>query len=235
MKFAVEPDIFDLFSGMRIVTVYVEGIGGPTDEDGITALLEESWKTAGEAASAYGNPQSHPNIVPWVTHMKEAGAPRKKFPSSIEAMVRRAGKGGEPFRISPVVDFYNAVSLKNIIPAGGYDTDQLEDALVLRKSVEGDTFTALDSDETIEIPAGEVSYADGHKIITRHFLWRQSRHMLITPETKNIFFVSEIPGELPDEVVETVADDLVSGLKKYFGKDAASSIVDADHLETEIK
>ena len=53
--------------------------------------------------------------------MKAVGVSRKKSPSSVEALVRRAGKGGEPVSISPVVDFYNAISLKYLVPAGGFD------------------------------------------------------------------------------------------------------------------
>jgi DNA/RNA-binding domain of Phe-tRNA-synthetase-like protein len=41
------------------------------------------------------------------------GVSGRKFPSSIEALLRRAFKGGEPLRINPLVDFYNAVSLES--------------------------------------------------------------------------------------------------------------------------
>lgn len=105
MKFIVKEEIFRSFPGMRIITAVGKGIGASSDETAVERVLLEGWENAAKAASAYGNPQSYPNIIPWVERMKAMGAPRKKFPSSIEAMVRRAGKGGEPFRISPVVDF----------------------------------------------------------------------------------------------------------------------------------
>ncbi|MDP8946327.1 MAG: hypothetical protein M3N03_10425 [Actinomycetota bacterium] len=43
--------------------------------------------------------------------MTAMGVSGRKFPSSIEDLLRRAFKGGEPLRINPLVDFYNAVSL----------------------------------------------------------------------------------------------------------------------------
>ena len=46
----------------------------------------------------------------------------KRFPISIEAMLRRALKGGA-FRINPLVDLYNALSLRHICPAGAVDLD----------------------------------------------------------------------------------------------------------------
>lgn len=234
MLFSVEKSVFGCFPGMKIVCVAARGVGEAVNGEAVSRLLAEGWKTAGEAAAAHGNPQSHPYVLPWVEHMKEAGAPRKKFPSSIEALLKRAGKGGEPFRIQPAVDFYNAVSLSCLVPAGGFDIDQLENGLVLRFSRDGDRFQALDSDTEEAIPAGEISYADGDIIVTRHFVWKQSKHALINPGTRNIVFVSEIPGELPEETTGIVAGKITDGLRECFGVEAAAQIVDEDNSSVEI-
>lgn len=225
MNFHIEKELFNYFPGMKLIAIEARNIG-KADTDKIAAMLEEAWQIAGAAANEFGNAQSHPFIKPWGDRMKTVGAPRKQFPSSIEAMVRRAGKGGTPFHISPLVDFYNAISLKHIVPAGAYDIDELEGDLWLRFSKEGDTFMALDSDENIPIPAGEVSYADGDKIITRHYVYKQAKHAILTANSKNIFFVSEILGELPPQTTETVAAALVTGLKECFGVDCTAIIMD---------
>jgi len=234
MRFTVEDEIFENFKGISFVTIVAENVGEPTDADAVTRILSDGWENAGRSATEYGNPQSHPNIAPWVSHMKALGAPRKKFPSSIEAMVRRAGKGGEPFRISPVVDMYNGISMQNIAPAGGFDMDQMESDLTLRFSREGDTFTALDSDQETQVPPGEVSYADGSKIITRHFVWKQAKHTLLTDDSHNILFVSEILGELPAQVRDQVSHDLMCGLKECFGVDGRLQIVDENNKSIEL-
>ena len=229
MNFVIEKEIFDYFPGMKIIAVEARGVG-EGDAEKISALLNEGWKIAGEAAVLNGNAQSHPYIKPWGDRMKEVGAPRKQFPSSIEAMVRRAGKGGQPFSISPLVDFYNAISLKYIVPAGAFDIDDMNGDLELRFSKDGDTFTALDSDENAPVPAGEVSYADGDKIITRHFVYKQSKHALLKKDSKNIIFVSEILGELPAETADTVAKALTDGIRDCFGIDTTAVILNADKL-----
>lgn len=230
-KFIISQEIFEAFPGLRVVTVVAGGIGVPVEPEGIGAFLQESWKTASEAATAYGNPQSHPYIKAWVDGLKAIGVSRKKFPSSIEAMVRRAGKSETPFHISPVVDFYNAVSLGNIVPAGGFDIDQVRENIELRFSREGDTFQALDSETAEMIPPGEASYADGNTIITRHFVWKQSQHTLLTADSRNILFVSEILSQIPDAAAEKVTDDFVSGLHRYFGIEAEAVILNEDHRE----
>lgn len=170
MYFEIDKKIFEHFPGMKVVTLLAKDLAGDVDKEQVDKVLNEAWISAGKASTEYGNPQSHPYIKTWADRMRAIGVTRKKFPSSIEAMVRRAGKRGEPFRISPLVDFYNSISLKYLVPAGAYDIDELSNNLVLGFSKEGDIFHALDSKEEIQVDQGEVSYLDGNQVITRHFI-----------------------------------------------------------------
>lgn len=216
MNFTIESTVFDFFPGMRLAVAILKGFNNQLDKPEVLTELRESWISAGKAATEYGNPQSHPRIKPWVYHFKALGVSRKQFPSSVEALVRRAGKGGEPISINPLVDFYNSISLKYLVTAGGYDLDQLDYGLELRFSRTGDEFQALDDESIFEVPEGEVSYADGARILTRHFLWRQSKVGLILPESKNVILVSEIPGELEEGLCEDVLAALANGINKHF-------------------
>lgn len=234
MYFEVEKKIFELFPGMRIVAIVADGISEIANEKIIREVLNRAWQSAGEAAKEYGNPQSHPYIKAWGERMKAVGVSRKKFPSSVEALVRRAGRGGDPVSISPIVDFYNSISLKYLVPAGGFDIDELRDDLLLRLSKKGDTFHALDSTEKTEVFEGEVSYADGNVIITRHFVWKQSRHAILTPKSRKILFVSEILGELPPETAQNVGDAITKGLSDYFNIKAKAEILDLNKRIIEI-
>ena len=230
MEFRIEADIFSHFPGMKIVVAVAHNLV-VTEEAAsqIRADLDNAWKHAGTEATARGNAQSHPYIVPWIEHMKGVGAPRRDFPSSIESLVRRAGKQGSPVSISPLVDFYNTVSLSNIVPAGGYDIDELQQGLSLRFSAQGDTFHALDEDTIMDVPPGEVSYADGKTITTRHFVWKQSKHALLKLKSKNVLFLAEVLGELPEEISLRVQDQFQKNIKRLFGITAKVDILDKDN------
>jgi DNA/RNA-binding domain of Phe-tRNA-synthetase-like protein len=158
------------------------------------------------------------------------GVSAKEFPSSIEALLRRALKGAEPFHINPLVDFYNAISLRHTVPAGGFDLADLS-GLELRRTVPGDTFRGLDTEERVVVPPGEVAYTDGTTVLTRHFVWRQSRVGLITPATRSVFLVSEILGEVGGFVAEAVCSDLSDGLVRYFGVAPQTYILSRGTLE----
>ena len=234
MRFEIEKNIFEHFPGMKIVAVVAKDMQPTEHAAKITAALAEAWQIGAAAATAYENPQSHPSIQPWGERMKALHAPRKQFPSSIEALVRRAGKSDMPVSINPLVDFYNAVSLKYLVPAGGFDLDALDNDLQLRFSQQGDTFLALDSEEEITVPKGEVSYACGTIIITRHFVWKQAKHAILMPGSKNVIFVSEVLGELPPPTAADVGAALVAGLKQYFGIETAAHILDVNHNSMEL-
>jgi DNA/RNA-binding domain of Phe-tRNA-synthetase-like protein len=216
MRFTIQPAIFDLFAGLRIPVAVALGIDNSGAQPEIEAEWREAWAEA-SAAAAYGNPQSQPRIRPWRDRFRAMGISGKEFPSSAEALLRRALKGGEPFSVNPLVDFYNTVSLRHLVPAGAYDLDQLEGDLALRLTRAGDSFWSLDAAEPVDVEAGEVAYADDRCILTRHFVWRQAREALIGLQTRNVLLLSEVLGEVGGEVAEAVLADFGSGLQARFG------------------
>lgn len=230
MQFIIQPRIFDFFPGMKVVAVVAQGVNNQEDRAEVNSRWEATWAAAQQAA-VYGNAQSHPRVRPWRERFRALGIPVKQYPSSIEAILRRALKGGVPFRINPLVDFYNAVSLSHMVPAGGFDLAALHGPLELRLTRQGDRFLALDASEPEEVPSGEVAYADGSTILTRHFVWRQARTGLIGRETRDIILISEVLGDLEDGVAEAVLRDFKDGLKDYFGVDSHAFLLDATHRE----
>lgn len=234
MKFTIEKEIFNAFPGLKIIVVVARNVDNSLEKPEVTSELAKAWKSAGDAALEFGNPQSHPRVKVWVDHFRDISVSRKKFPSSIESLIKRASKSDMPVAINPMVDFYNAVSLKHIVTAGGYDIDQFGHGLTLRFSKAGDTFQALDNPEPIPVPEGEVSYADGSAIVTRHFIWRQSKIGLVQSKSKNILLLSEIPGSLGDELYNNVKNDLISGVKSHFGVTPEDSTMHIGNLKIEV-
>jgi len=229
MQFIVHEKIFEYFPGINIAVAVAHGLNNEDRSRAIVERWRAAWAGAGEAAR-YGNAQSHPHIRPWGEQFKAIGVSRKDFPPSIEAILRRAMKGGEPFFINPLVDFYNMVSLQYVVPVGAFDLDQLRGPIELRLTRPGDTFTALREEASQPVQPGEVAYADGQTVLTRHFMWRQAQTGLIAPSTQSAFLVSEIPGALGQCVAEAVLGELCNGLESYFHvRTDVSFLVNAQH------
>lgn len=230
MEFIVEQEIFERFPGMLLAVAVAYGLDNSRENAPISADWQAAWAAAPDLVAPYPNAQSHPRIVPWRERFKAMGVSVKEFRSSAEALLRRAAKGGEPFTINPLVDFYNAVSLRHVSPAGAFDLAAMAGPLELRLTRAGDTFTPLESanDETLALPPGEVAYATGSTILTRHFVWRQSKAALISPESRDVFLVSEILAELGEGAALAIRDEFRAGLERWFDVPCETWIVRAD-------
>jgi DNA/RNA-binding domain of Phe-tRNA-synthetase-like protein len=227
--FSVSPEVFAAFPGLRLAVAVAEGIANQHERPAVEAEWAETWRAAAAEAAQYGNAQSHPRIRPWRDRFTALGISGKQFPSSVEALLRRALKGGEPFHINPLVDWYNTLSLRHLVPAGGFDLAAVTGPLELRLTRAGDTFTALDAESEESASPGEVAYADGTTILTRHFVWRQSRAGLIAPSTRDVFMVSEILGEVGLQVSAAMVEDFRTGLQTHFAVSSRIWLLDAGH------
>jgi len=142
-----------------------------------------------------------------------------------------------PRPLVPLVDFYNAVSIKHCVTAGAFDLADLEGRgapLELRMTRQGDTFRALGTSEDaapVSLGVGELAYAQGSVVLTRQLAWRQSVEGLVTEHTTRAVFVSEI---LADEdegqegakaLAQQVARDLEEGLVSMFQAQVTATIV----------
>ena len=229
MRFVVDPEIFEFYPGLRLPVAVAEGVEAAADPTGVEKLWRQAWEEAGQSAPTYGNAQSHPRIAAWRDAMAATGVSGRKFPSSVESLYRRAFKGGEPPSINPLVDFYNSISLRHVVPAGGFDLAQLDDALELRLTREGDTFRPLDSTSAERVEPGEIAYASGNEVLTRHFVWKQSHKGLLGASTRSVFLVCEVLGEVEvsaDGLAQTVVEDFSEGVRRHFGAEPATFLLE---------
>jgi DNA/RNA-binding domain of Phe-tRNA-synthetase-like protein len=229
VRFVVSPEIFELYPGLKLPVAVAEGVEAAADSLGVEKLWRHAWEDARQSAPNYGNAQSHPRVAAWRDAMAATGVSGRKFPSSVESLLRRSFKGGEPPSINPLVDFYNSISLRHVVPAGGFDLAQLGDALELRLTREGDTFRPLDRTSAERVEPGEVAYASGNEVLARHFVWKQSHVGLLGELTRSVFLVCEVLGEVEesaDGLAQAVLEDLSEGVRRYFGAEPATFLME---------
>lgn len=223
LTFSISPDVFARLPDVRIVAVVATGIDNSVPRPEVEARWRAVWAATPERLSGLGSAQSHHRIAPWRTHMTSIGVSPKKHPVAIESIVRRAIRGGEPFTINPLVDWYNTVSLTNVLPAGAFDAGELvRDGghLELRLTRDGDRFHILGSDAPEPVEAGEIGYAIGGTILTRHLAWRQSVEAMVTPATTSVIVMSETldPIERAEPgTAEAMRQAITDGLAEAFG------------------
>jgi DNA/RNA-binding domain of Phe-tRNA-synthetase-like protein len=224
MIFSVHKELFDILPDLTIGVVVAMGVDNTRPSREIDDLLiqtvEEMKKNfIGDKA------QEHPKIKPWRTAFTKLGISGSKFPSSIESMARRVLKG-DPFpKINPLVDLYNSVSLKFLVPMGGHDLDTIEGNIHLRFAEGWEPFTPLGSGETVVVPKGELVYRDDREVLTRNWVWRQCDKDKATEKTKNIFIPIDVLGEVGRERADEIIQELSRLIPMHLGGTLFSAIL----------
>ena len=120
---------------------------------------------------------------------------------------------GQPLpRINVLVDLYNAVSVRHVVPLGGEDADRLEGPLRLTITTGGEPFDPRGDGTDVEtLDAGEVVWRDDRGVTCRRWNWRQGRRTQLTEHTTRAFFVFDRLDGLPIDDLHRAVDDL-SGL-----------------------
>jgi len=232
MFFSIQKELFDLLPDLTIGMVVVTGLDNTRPSKEIDHLLQQAIEELKKNFTV-DKPQDHPRIKPWRTAFSKIGISGSKFPSSIESMARRILKG-DPFpKINPLVDLYNSISLKHLVPMGGHDLDRLQGNIFLRFAEGWEPFTPMGGGETVMVPRGELVYRDDQEVLTRNWVWRQCEKDKATEKTRNIFIPIDVLGEVGRDLTEVIVQDLSETIPKYLGGTLFASILDREHPSVE--
>jgi len=234
MYFSVQKELFDILPDLTIGMVAAMGVDNTHLSEEIDGLLTQSIEGLRRALTV-DRVQEHPRIKPWRTTFSKIGISGSKFPSSIESMARRIFKG-DPFpRINSLVNLYNSISLKYVVPMGGHDLDTLEGDIHLRFAEGWEPFTPMGGGETVIVPKGELVYCDHRDVLTRNWVWRQCEKDKATEKTKNIFIPIDVLGEVGKERADEIISELSAGIPKYLGGTLYSTILNKENPSIEFQ
>jgi DNA/RNA-binding domain of Phe-tRNA-synthetase-like protein len=228
MKFSTDEGLYRLFPGLRIGVLVVEVNNTRYGKDHLDEVLADL-----QAHFSYDKPQNHPNVRVWREAFTKLGVSASKYPSSIEAIIRRALKGGPFPRINPVVDLYNAMSLKYRVPMGGHAIPPLAGDIVLGFAEGTENFMPMDAAEQERVEKGEVVYKDREEVLTRRWVWRQCEKDKVTEMTTSVFVPIDVMPGLAEGLIEKVMADMDECLKADGnGKIVHRDVLTKDHLTT---
>jgi DNA/RNA-binding domain of Phe-tRNA-synthetase-like protein len=225
----VAPAIFEAFPEVRIGVVAFEGARNDRDEPELGALLE---RETAEAVRRLGTTPvaEHPRIASWREAYRRFGAKPKDHPSSIENLLRRVAKSGPPRRIHPLVDLYNAVSLRHVVPVGGEDLDAVSGDIELRFAGESEPAVRLLGEPEARPPkVGEVIYADDLGALCRRWNWKEADRTKLTEKTTRGFLVVEALPPVGRAVLEAALGDLAGLVEKYCGGRVQIGVLDREN------
>lgn len=222
MKFRVNPKIFEEFDNPVIGVIIAKGIDNKTDNPQIQKLLRDTEAKLREELNGIEISQ-HPHIAPWRETYRKFGSKPRDFRCSAEALARVVLRGSEIKKISPLVDLYNLISIKYIVPVGAEDLDKMQGDLQLTFAEGSEDYTPLGEEENDPPQKGEVIYRDDIGVICRRWNWREGDRTKITKDTKNAIVVLESVANIP---IKKAVEELAALIKKYCGGEQTNYYLD---------
>lgn len=234
MKFKIEKTIFEKWPQVKIGVVIALGLDNTKGKDKTVGLLREEEKKI-EKEFRDKDIGSQPFVSCWREAYRNFGASPKKYPSLIESLLRRVAGGGRLPDINPLVNLYNFLSLRYLLPFGGEDLDKIRGnvELCFAKGDEKGKYVGGDKEETA-LP-GEVIYKDQVGFIYRRWNWREADRTKFTPKTENAILVVEALPPAEERQLKDAVEELAELVKKFLGGKVEVFILDKDKALIEFK
>ena len=118
--------------------------------------------------------------------------------------------------LDPIVDLYNAVSLRYAIPVGGENIAAYQGSprLVVAEGTEPFD-TVKEGDTAVEYPSqGEVIWCDDTGVTCRRWNWRQGVRTRLDKQAQSMWFILESLPSMPLAALEEAGEELVNNLQR---------------------
>ncbi|MEW9900765.1 B3/4 domain-containing protein [Chitinivorax sp. PXF-14] len=207
---SIDPHIASLAPGFRALSISVEAADIVNPGVGAEALSH-----ACQSLSAGGAPWADAHLLAWAEVFRKFGAKPQRTPCSAEALRKRVLRDGGMASIDPVVDLYNAISIRYAIPVGGENLAAYVGVprLVIADGTEPFD-TMKDGAPAHETPeAGEVVWRDDVGVTCRRWNWRQGVRTRLSADARQMWFILESLPAMPLAALHEAGEQLAQSLQ----------------------
>ncbi|NYU09106.1 hypothetical protein A8O28_09010 [Enterobacteriaceae bacterium CCUG 67584] len=208
---SIDPRLAGIAPGFRALSIVVEAAPITAPEVASAALAQACQQVLNDDFSWAGA-----HLAAWDEVFKTFGAKPKRTPCSASALRKRVLKEGTLPPLDPVVDIYNAVSIRYAIPVGGENLAAYTGAPRLTLADGSEPFdTVKEGQPGMEYPeVGEVIWRDDVGVTCRRWNWRQGVRTRLDSQAQTMWFILESLPAMPLAALEAAGDELVSNLQR---------------------
>ncbi|EKS7422857.1 B3/B4 domain-containing protein [Enterobacter ludwigii] len=208
---SIDPRLTGIAPGFRALSILVEA-APITQPDVASAALVQACQQVLTDDVAWA--EAH--LSAWDDVFRAFGAKPKRTPCSASALRKRVLKEGALPPLDPVVDIYNAISIRYAIPVGGENLAAYAGAPRLTLAEGNEPFDTLkEGQPVIEYPdAGEVIWRDDIGVTCRRWNWRQGVRTRLDSQAQHMWFILESLPSMPLSALQEAGDELVSNLQR---------------------
>ncbi len=208
---SIDPRLAEIAPGFRALSIVVTAAPIAHPDVAPAALAEACRQVLNDDV-----PWAGPHLAAWDEVFKAFGAKPKRTPCSASALRKRVLKEGTLPSLDPVVDIYNAISIRYAIPVGGENLAAYQGAPRLTLAECNEPFDTLkEGQPVVEYPeAGEVIWRDDAGVTCRRWNWRQGVRTRLDSQAQSMWFILESLPAMPLTALEEAGNALVSHLQR---------------------
>ncbi|WP_413676398.1 B3/4 domain-containing protein [Pantoea dispersa] len=208
---SISPEVYQIAPGFRALSINVQAAPVVNPHVGVTAL-----KAACEAVLSDSPAWAESHLAAWADVFQKFGAKPKRTPCSADALRKRVLRDGTLPALDPIVDLYNAVSLRYAVPVGGENIAAYQGAPRLTVATGTEPFdTMKEGVLAVEYPApGEVVWCDDAGVTCRRWNWRQGIRTRLSVEAQHMWFILESLPQMPPDQLHEAGKMLTDGLEE---------------------
>lgn len=217
LDITVADDLVAHYPDYRAEVVLADGLHNGPGRAAVRTFVADA-VAAGRAEIGAGRPADHPRLRAWRETYASFGAKPSRYYCSAEALARRVQRADLP-SINELVDIYNAISVKYLLPLGGEDASALRGTFWLRFATGDEHSDVTDGDGTPSPAAGEPIWVDDVGVTCRRWNWRQGRRTALHEDSTSVVFLVDAMGSAAHAVRDTATSELIDLLTSLYGAD----------------
>lgn len=208
---SIDPRLASIAPGFRAMSIMVEAAPILHPDVAPAALARACQQVLNDDVA-----WADAHLTAWDDVFKAFGAKPKRTPCSASALRKRVLKEGELPSLDPIVDIYNAISVRYAIPVGGENFAAYSGVPRLTIADGSEPFDTLKEGQPIvEYPdAGEVIWRDDIGVTCRRWNWRQGVRTRLDSQAKSMWFILESLPAMPYEALEAAGEALINHLQQ---------------------
>ncbi|MCW8152175.1 B3/4 domain-containing protein [Enterobacter hormaechei] len=208
---SIDSRLVGIAPGFRALSIQVEAAPITQPEVAPAALAQACQQMLNDDL-----PWAENHLAAWDEVFKAFGAKPKRTPCSASALRKRVMRDGSLPPLDPVVDIYNAISIRYAIPVGGENLAAYSGAPRLTLADGSEPFdTFKEGEPVVENPEpGEVIWRDDLGVTCRRWNWRQGIRTRLDSQAQSMWFILESLPSMPLAALQEAGDELVSNLQK---------------------
>jgi len=208
---SIDSRLVGIAPGFRALSIQVEAAPITQPEVAPAALAQACQQMLNDDV-----PWAENHLAAWDEVFKAFGAKPKRTPCSASALRKRVMRDGSLPPLDPVVDVYNAISIRYAIPVGGENLAAYSGAPRLTLADGSEPFdTFKEGEPVVENPEpGEVIWRDDLGVTCRRWNWRQGIRTRLDSQAQSMWFILESLPSMPLAALQEAGDELVSNLQK---------------------